>query len=186
MRSKARRQTTGIGHQAVPLARGRPDQLADALKFNPSCPIPKSKRMTEKLFFFELFGSFPLILTLSHISASPFSRPYRPWPPPSRGGTRRCCSATCVAGASPLGVPASLEDVHASGALCSLHASLLPRSASTRRELDEISLKTLSSFPKDSPMIVIRSFRGKKVFGGMLVGGREGGCAYVAGRWVEG
>ena len=83
-------------------------------------------------------------------------------------------------------MPASLEDVRASGALCSLHASLLPRSASTRRELDEISLKTLSSFPKDSPMIVIRSFRGKKVFGGMLVGGREGGCAYVAGRWVEG
>ena len=84
-----------------------------------------------------------------------------------------------------MGVPASLEDVRASGALCSLHASLLPRSASTRRELDEISLKTLSSFPKDSPMIVIRSFRGKKVFGGVLVGGREGGCAYVAERWVE-
>ena len=86
-----------------------------------------------------------------------------------------------------MGVPESLEDVRASGALCSLHASLLPRSASTRRELDEISLKTLSSFPKDSPMIVIRSFRGKKkVFWGMLVGGREGGCAYVAERWVEG
>ena len=48
MRSKARRQTTGIGHQAVPLARGRPDQQADALKFNPSCPIPKRKRMRER------------------------------------------------------------------------------------------------------------------------------------------
>lgn len=182
MLSEARQQTTGIGHQAVPLARGRPDQQADALKFNPSCPIPKRKRMRERNY-----SSLNCLVLFLSSSPCPtfrpvlfFSRPYRPWPPLSRGGTRRCCSATCVAGASPLGVPASLEDVRASGALCSLHASLLPRSASTRRELDEISLKTLSSFPKDSPMIVIRSFRGKSVWG--CARGRAGRRVCICGR----